>query len=39
MIYANWYQKDSKYESFWSDAIEVLRPQLPLCDDAIIHVI
>lgn len=39
MIYANWYQKDSKYESFWSDAIEVLRPQLPLCDDIIIHVI
>ena len=39
MIYANWYQKDSKYASFWNDAIEVLRPQLPLCDNVNIYII
>ncbi len=39
MAYANWYQKDSKYESFWTDAIEVLRPQLPVCDNVNIHII
>ena len=39
MRYANRYQKDSKYESFWSEAIEALRPELPVCSWVKVYVI
>lgn len=39
MRYANRYQKDSKYESFRSDAIDILQPQIPNCEWVTIHVI
>ena len=39
MRYANRYQKDSKYESFWTEAIEALRPKIPVCEWVKINVI
>lgn len=39
MRYANWYQRDQKYETFWDEAIWVLKPQLPLCDNIEINIV
>lgn len=39
MRYANRYQKDGKYESFWLETIDALRSQLPVCEWIKIHVI
>ena len=35
----NRYQKDNKYESFRTEAIDVLRPEIPACEWVNIHVI
>lgn len=35
----NWYQKDDKYGSFWTEAIDVLQPQLPICEWVKVNII
>jgi hypothetical protein len=33
------YQRDDKYETFWSDAIKTLQKELHICEDSTIFVI